>query len=485
MKLPVLAVAFATLASSQQPRWFKGNTHMHSTRSDGDSPLNTTARWYHDNGYDYIVPTDHRVFTLDADISIPNRRKDFLIIQGEEFHSNTGYGDNHSTIVNASGALGDIAAGSASLSQHFNRIFALAASKQGLPFINHPTWSNLVPADEFLRIQGYRHFEIFNGAQDTDNYGMFGTGMPPIEALWDSILTRGGKFYGVGSDDLHTFTPRPGTSNPMTGFTMLKAPRLGVQEVLDAYRKGDFYATNGVMLKDISSTLGLYKVAVDPVRTSAELTRRDTSRLANPARPVKTGNPGFRIDFIGPGGKILKAVAGDSASFQATNDIAYVRCRITYLRAHTAASAPYDNRLKQADYVKANAIAKEEYYAWGQPYFTDARREGPPLIFGCMDPAYFEYDEKANVAQPGACKNRNTGIRIHPGGDGRPGLTVEVAPELGRYELALQGLNGKLIRREAGNASRRHTLDGLAAHGTYIVALRGERKILRKRLTLP
>jgi hypothetical protein len=239
------------------------------------------------------------------------------------------------------------------------------------------------------------------------------------------------------------------------------------------------------MLKDISSTLGLYKVAVDPVRTSAELTRRDTSRLANPARPVKTGNPGFRIDFIGPGGKILKAVAGDSASFQATNDIAYVRCRITYLRAHTAASAPYDNRLKQADYVKANAIAKEEYYAWGQPYFTDARREGPPLIFGCMDPAYFEYDEKANVAQPGACKNRNTGIRIHPGGDGRPGLTVEVAPELGRYELALQGLNGKLIRREAGNASRRHTLDGLAAHGTYIVALRGERKILRKRLTLP
>src|SRR5688500_8287376 len=116
---------------AQAARWYRGNTHMHTTRSDGELSPSAAARWYHDNGYDYIVLTDHRVFQAADAVTIPNRRPGFLIIQGEEFNSLTAYDQNHTTVMNASGPLGDIAPGVTSQSELFDRIHALAVSKQG------------------------------------------------------------------------------------------------------------------------------------------------------------------------------------------------------------------------------------------------------------------------------------------------------------------------------------------------------------------
>ena len=36
-------------------RWFKGNTHTHTTESDGDSSPEYVARWYKEHGYDFLV----------------------------------------------------------------------------------------------------------------------------------------------------------------------------------------------------------------------------------------------------------------------------------------------------------------------------------------------------------------------------------------------------------------------------------------------
>ena len=44
-------------------RWYKGNTHAHTTNSDGDSAPEYVARWYKENGYDFLVLSDHNVFT--------------------------------------------------------------------------------------------------------------------------------------------------------------------------------------------------------------------------------------------------------------------------------------------------------------------------------------------------------------------------------------------------------------------------------------
>lgn len=48
-------------------RWYKGNTHAHTTESDGDSSPEAVTRWYRDQGYQFLVLSDHNVLTsIDA-----------------------------------------------------------------------------------------------------------------------------------------------------------------------------------------------------------------------------------------------------------------------------------------------------------------------------------------------------------------------------------------------------------------------------------
>ena len=58
---------------------------------------------------------------------------------------------------------------------------------------------------------------------------------------------------------------------------------------------------------------------------------------------------------------------------EVTEDDVYVRGRVTYLRNISPGDAPYSETLGQVEYVSDNNITREEYYAWGQPVFTDAR----------------------------------------------------------------------------------------------------------------
>ncbi len=43
--------------------WFRGNTHTHSTLSDGEWPLEKVVAFYRDRGYAFLAMTDHDVFT--------------------------------------------------------------------------------------------------------------------------------------------------------------------------------------------------------------------------------------------------------------------------------------------------------------------------------------------------------------------------------------------------------------------------------------
>ena len=58
--------------------FFKGNTHMHTTLSDGRlSPADAIAR-YAAQGYDFVTLTDHRV------ISPERREQGLLVLSGTE-----------------------------------------------------------------------------------------------------------------------------------------------------------------------------------------------------------------------------------------------------------------------------------------------------------------------------------------------------------------------------------------------------------------
>src|SRR5688572_25485810 len=83
----VLMLAALAVAAQERPalRWYKGNTHTHTTLSDGDSSPEDVTRWYKDHGYNFLVLTDHNVLQpvdeLNATLGVPGS---FLVIKGEE-----------------------------------------------------------------------------------------------------------------------------------------------------------------------------------------------------------------------------------------------------------------------------------------------------------------------------------------------------------------------------------------------------------------
>ena len=65
--------------------WWRGNTHTHSTLSDGSQPPEIVAARYKSLGYDFLVLTDHNVVSDFEQYSDP----DFLCINGEEITIST------------------------------------------------------------------------------------------------------------------------------------------------------------------------------------------------------------------------------------------------------------------------------------------------------------------------------------------------------------------------------------------------------------
>jgi len=46
-------------------RWIKGDTHMHTVHSDGDSPMHEMVKACSELGYDYLVSTEHNTLTMN------------------------------------------------------------------------------------------------------------------------------------------------------------------------------------------------------------------------------------------------------------------------------------------------------------------------------------------------------------------------------------------------------------------------------------
>src|SRR5512136_1587792 len=70
-------------------RWWKGNLHVHSTRSDGGKTPGELAALYAGAGYDFIVLTDHWVAGVPDDLPRPSP---LTVLDGVELDSDGGTG---------------------------------------------------------------------------------------------------------------------------------------------------------------------------------------------------------------------------------------------------------------------------------------------------------------------------------------------------------------------------------------------------------
>ncbi len=300
--------------------WYKGNTHAHTTESDGDSSPEYVARWYKDHGYDFLVLTDHNVFTDPAALA-HLVDSTFLLIPGEELTMSF---EDASVHVNGLNIPHVVEARTAeSLVSTLQANVDAVREVEGVPHINHPNFRWSFGAEELLQIEHDRLLEIWNGHPTVHNEG--GGGTPGMEEVWDVLLTSGKRIYGIAVDDAHHFQGEfaPHRVNPGRGWLEVRAAALEPIALMEALEAGQFYASTGVELDAVVVTTDRIEIHI---------------RVAADFR--------YRTTFIGSEGRVLAETESNPAVFELTSDEAYVRAKVT---------------------------DSGGYVAWVQPVFTTGR----------------------------------------------------------------------------------------------------------------
>jgi hypothetical protein len=320
------------LEAQSASRWYRGNTHTHTRNSDGDTSPDSVAGWYRDRGYDFVIITDHEHITdvaaLNASVGQPGR---FLVIGGQEVTQRVADGGHpdgwRQAHVNALGVrqvirpLGErnIATGT-TVAATYARNLQLIREAGGVAQVNHPNFRWSVPLSEMTALPDSTLFEVWNGHPFVYNLGgtdSAGRVMPSTESLWDSLLTRGVLLFGVGDDDSHHFqsagADRADLARPGRAWVMVRADTLTEAAILRALHRGEFYATNGVMLRGYDVSEGEMRIEV-----------------------AAAGDTRYLTEFIGLGGRVLASVPGASARYRFTGTEGYVRARVTDSRGARA-----------------------------------------------------------------------------------------------------------------------------------------------------
>ena len=315
-----IAPEFAAQTPAPATRWFKGNTHTHTLNSDGDSTPDDVVRWYREHGYNFLVLTDHNVLTrVEGLNALHGLDEKFLVVRGEEVTS--AFGDS-SIHVNGLDVSRQIAAQSGtSVVEVLQKSVDAIRAADGVPHINHPNYRWSITTEQLKQVRNNKLFEIFNGHPQVNNLG--GGGVPGLEEVWDAILSSGTLLYGIAVDDAHTFKDpgNPAVAGPGRGWVMVRAPRLDARELLAALERGDFYASTGVVLKDLTATPTSVSVTVQPSTFSK-----------------------YRIQFIGKGGKLLREVTEPFATYTFTGGEGYVRAKIIESNGQLAWTQPIISR---------------------------------------------------------------------------------------------------------------------------------------------
>jgi len=290
----LLLLLAATVADAQK-RYYKGNTHTHCYPKSSDIKDTTYSGGrvvadYKARGYDFLLFTDHVNYWNASELSTP----DFTVISGSEAGLSKGYKGHFTAMGTTSNISGS--------GKTFQQLIDAVVSEGGIPFLNHPRWPT-IPLSALQVINEMKnnlsHLEIYNGV--TDSPTTFDT------SLWDSVLTTGRIMYGVASDDSH----KP--SNQGKGWICVYASSREQSELVEAIRRGDFYASNGIVL--------------------------DTIGYAGDHLYVKSAN-GTSIRFVGRGGQKLSTINAAEGTYLVRGSEGYVRAEIANDQNQTAWTQP-------------------------------------------------------------------------------------------------------------------------------------------------
>lgn len=207
-------------------KYYKLGLHLHTTLSDGSKSPEEVAKEYKEDGYDAIALTDHWVYGEGGIL------EGLHIIPGCEY--NVGTSD---TIKGVSHILSLFAKANPNPKRDATpQEVADAIKKQdGLVVLAHPAWSLNAPSD-LIDLKGVDATEIYNAVSDA------GQSLRPYSDYYVDICANSGAYPLIlATDDAHAYD---GNDNRL-GWIMVKGSVLTNESLLEAIKKGDFYATEG------------------------------------------------------------------------------------------------------------------------------------------------------------------------------------------------------------------------------------------------
>jgi hypothetical protein len=160
--------------------------------------------------------------------------------------------------------------------------------------------------------------------------------------MWDQInmsylAAKKPIMYGLATDDSHNYHKMGSKwSNSGRGWVMVQSDTLSAPAIIEAMERGDFYSTTGVTLKSLDFDKKNLKVEVEP-----------------------EAGIDYTIIFLGclkgeTEVRELKTVEGSSANFELTDDILFVRSKISSTKLQ-------ENPIEDIKYESA----------WTQPLLND------------------------------------------------------------------------------------------------------------------
>jgi hypothetical protein len=250
---------------SDSRTWYKGNTHIHSTCSDGGLDFSELATAYAGAGYDFLFRTDHWVASK---VDPAAGEAPLLWMDGIELHGVDDQGGFYHVV-----GLGRFEG----IEQEMGLTAALSAVREqgGLLILAHPFWMGNT-FEEACR-WGFDGVEIYNHVCRWLNGK--GDGL----AYWQAMLKAAPDTLGFASDDAHIRPSHPGWNG---GWVMVQAaappsevaPQTVAPQtaaaIIEALRAGRFYSSTGPSFS---------RIACDGTRVEIETSPVQFARLAGPA----------------------------------------------------------------------------------------------------------------------------------------------------------------------------------------------------------
>ncbi len=287
-------------------RFWKGNIHTHSTRSDGARTPEQVCATYREAGYDFLALTDHFWARYGFPIvdTRPLRTAHFTTLLGAELHApETSLGEMWHLL--AVGLPEDFAP--TPPEETGPRLAARALAAGAFLAIPHPGWYALTAADANT-IPGAHAVEVYNHTSQLRTER--GDGV----YLADQLLAEGRRINLIAVDDAHFKSP-----DAFGGWLMVKSERNEPEPLLEALKTGAFYATQGPLIHDIAWGENEVEVVCSPALCVMVL-----GRGSKADQSVELGQTRARLSIaqLKPGG-FARVVVADAQGRRAWSNPVY------------------------------------------------------------------------------------------------------------------------------------------------------------------